>query len=827
MKFVKPFAPRVRRDAPTVPREDGGERNCRMEGTRLIGLRILMLLGQETLGLDVADKALGIVKEFTGFQSVGIWLRMGHRFHHLLHGRDQAQFSESADSTCVTALSGGITTDPTGKPILGCLGERVLRGRTDPSQPFFTAGGTFWTNNILELAASKYAGFVECPLRPQFGAEEYRSIAVIPIRADEHVVGVLDMKDARDNVMALDLIESMEWLGSAIGPVLVRLHAEQALTSVSQERQKHLEEMRLAQERLVLNQQQLELALRAGDMGLWDWNVDTGEVFLDEGWSAILSYAKDELRPHHSTWRSLIHPDDRKRVTINLKRHLTGMLPSYEVEYRLRSNSGEWKWVLDRGKVIERDPRHGRPTRVAGIYFDVTLRKRVEEALHQNEQRLRQMFDAAKDCIYFKDTDLTYTEVNPAMAANLDMRVSKILGRTDEELFGKEVAEALSQSDRLVLKGQTVELEHTRPFKGRNATVLETKVPIRNSDGEVVGIFGICRDITYRKHIETGSQGITYETRSPAMRSVLAAAQVAAQTDSIVLLTGESGVGKDYMARYIHDHSKCSNSPFFAINCAAISPELAESELFGHEPGAFTGAKGSKQGLLELAEGGTILLNEIGELPLSLQSKLLAFLDTRQFTPVGGVKVRSVNARLIAATNQDLEADVRSKRFRKDLFYRLAVFSIEIPPLRDRIKDVPVLIAAMLPTMAEKLAIEGLPAVSAGAMKELASYSWPGNVRELRNVLERALILCDKKTVRRKDLVIGSKLGLKRSEEEWSVTIRFPENQSLNDVVQDLKRLLVVEALQKADGKRKRAAGLLGLTPDALKHYMRLFDLYR
>ena len=161
----------------------------------------------------------------------------------------------------------------------------------------------------------------------------------------------------------------------------------------------------------------------------------------------------------------------------------------------------------------------------------------------------------------------------------------------------------------------------------------------------------------------------------------------------------------------------------------------------------FRGTRALKRGLLELAEGGTILLNEIGELPLALQSKLLSFLDTRQFTPVGGVTVRSVNARLIAATNQDIETEVRLKRFRKDLIYRLAVLSLEIPPLRERNEDVPLLVACMLPVMAERLAIEGLPAVSARAMKALASYGWPGNVRELRNVLESALILCDKKTL--------------------------------------------------------------------------------
>jgi transcriptional regulator with PAS, ATPase and Fis domain len=301
---------------------------------------------------------------------------------------------------------------------------------------------------------------------------------------------------------------------------------------------------------------------------------------------------------------------------------------------------------------------------------------------------------------------------------------------------------------------------------------------------------------------------------------------LAAGTDSTVLLIGESGTGKDYMARYIHDHSKRGSGPFFSINCAAVAPELAESELFGYESGAFTGSKGPKRGLLELAEGGTILLNEIGELSLPIQAKLLSFLDTRQFTRVGGVKLFTVNARLIAATNRDLEKEVRLNRFRQDLFYRLDVFRIEVPPLRRRAEDIPHLVDRMLEDLSSKLGLDFVPQVDPLVLNALAKYQWPGNVRELRNVLERALILCDKRNIHIDDLAIKHKSGPREPGQTWSVTIGFPENETINDVTMNLKRLLVMEALRRAGGSRKRAADLLGISPDSLKHYMQVFELY-
>ena len=316
----------------------------------------------------------------------------------------------------------------------------------------------------------------------------------------------------------------------------------------------------------------------------------------------------------------------------------------------------------------------------------------------------------------------------------------------------------------------------------------------------------------------TDFPGAADEYPSAAMRACLATARNAATSDSIVLLLGESGSGKDYLARYIHDRSGRSGDPFFTVNCAAVAPELAESELFGHEPGAFTGSTGRKRGLLELAQGGTLLLNEIGDLPLGLQAKLLTFLDTRSFTRVGGENQISVNARLVAATNKSLEKEVAEGRFRRDLYYRINVFVITVPPLRQRLEDLPGLVREILARLAAEMTTRMVPRIDSSALNMLLRYSWPGNIRELRNVLERAFILSAEAPIGVSSLSLGESPG------EWSFTTNFPDGRSIHDVADDLKRSLIEEALRRSGGSRQEAARLLGISRHALAHQTKVLD---
>ncbi len=274
-----------------------------------------------------------------------------------------------------------------------------------------------------------------------------------------------------------------------------------------------------------------------------------------------------------------------------------------------------------------------------------------------------------------------------------------------------------------------------------------------------------------------------------------------------------------FMARYVHEHSPRANGPFFAINCASVPPELAESELFGHESGAFTGARARKRGLLELAEGGTLFLNEIGELSALLQAKLLTFLDTRSFTRVGGEKQVSVNARLVVATNRNLEEEVAGKTFRADLYYRVSVLTLRIPPLRDRPEDIPVLVHQIIAQLCTEIRVPASPILTDDALQALKTHKWPGNVRELRNRLERAIILSAGGEVS------AHSLGLEPEMPEWVYTTNFPENRSLNDVTRDLKRAMVVEALRRSSNSRLGAAALLGISRNSLNHYLKSLDI--
>jgi len=306
---------------------------------------------------------------------------------------------------------------------------------------------------------------------------------------------------------------------------------------------------------------------------------------------------------------------------------------------------------------------------------------------------------------------------------------------------------------------------------------------------------------------------------SPAMQHIRSLALKAAEQDGIVLLGGESGTGKDHLARCIHRLSKRSEGPYFSINCAALTRELAESELFGHEPGAFTGTRGRKRGLLELAEKGSILLNEVGDLDAAIQSKLLTFLDTRSFVRVGGEKSIRIDARLFAATNKDLTAEVKSGDFRKDLYYRLNVFPLQLPSLRERREDIPVLVEELFLKLKEDLGLHSTPEVTKTAMNALVDYHWPGNIRELRNVLERAIMLNRGRPIERKHLGLDGDLG------EWTHTIRFPRNKSLHSVTQEAARNIVLEALRRSGGKKKDAAEMLKISRHALAHQLKSLNI--
>jgi PAS domain S-box-containing protein len=452
---------------------------------------------------------------------------------------------------------------------------------------------------------------------------------------------------------------------------------------------------------------------------------------------------------------------------------------------------------------------------VIAVVAGMTEDEPASASLLRSAERYRSLFEAIPDLVFTKDQDLRFTQVNPAMEKTLGLSASEIVGRTAEQIYDEKAGERIRSWDLRVLSGQTIEEEHTVLVKGENLAFHEVRVPIRSSAGEIIGVCGIGRDVTERRSamLKPGIAPSGY--RSKAMKETMELARQAAATDSIVLLLGESGSGKDHLARWIHEHSRRSGSPFLTINCAAVPHDLAESELFGHESGAFTGARSRKKGLLELAEGGTLLLNEIAELSPSLQSKLLVFLDSRSFLRLGGQKTVHVDARILAATHKVLEAEVEAGRFSKPLFYRLNVLPIQVPPLRDRIEDIPQLSRELIAKVAAEMNLSRIPALDAESLKSLTMHLWPGNVRELRNVLEKGLILWQSGKL---------KLSVPAAEleaDERCFQIALPPGKKLRELSREFERLVCVEAIRQSGGNRTAAARSLGLSRDSLYRHLR------
>lgn len=320
-----------------------------------------------------------------------------------------------------------------------------------------------------------------------------------------------------------------------------------------------------------------------------------------------------------------------------------------------------------------------------------------------------------------------------------------------------------------------------------------------------------------RERIGGGAQFGGIIARDPAMEEALNVVARAAPSRATVLVRGESGTGKELVARAVHDASPRADKPFVGVNCAALNKGLIESELFGHEKGAFTGATDRRVGRFEQANGGTLFIDELAEIPAEVQVKLLRVLQERKIERVGSGTEIEVDVRLIGATHRDLQGLVADGGFREDLFYRLNVVSVQLPPLRSRKRDIPVLVEHFIARYAEENAktIEG---VSKEAMDLLMRYVYPGNVRELQNIIERAVVMA------RGDVVTKNDLSLE-GQEMQSAAESLPSATTLSEQVEDLEKKAIAEALQQANGIQSRAADILGLTERNLRYKLKKYGL--
>jgi len=306
--------------------------------------------------------------------------------------------------------------------------------------------------------------------------------------------------------------------------------------------------------------------------------------------------------------------------------------------------------------------------------------------------------------------------------------------------------------------------------------------------------------------------------KSASIQKIQQQIQKIAPTDTTVLITGESGTGKDLIARAIHQSSFRSNKPFIKVDCSALNENLLESELFGHERGAFTGAHQRKQGRFELADGGTIFLDEIGEISSNVQIKLLRILQDRSFERVGGTKTHSVNVRIISATNQNLAQMIKDKKFREDLYYRLNIVPIELPPLRERKEDIPDLVEFFLEKIRNKT--KRNIQMDTEVIELFQNYAWPGNIRELHNMVERIAVLAPFETIEKKDLP---------TEMTQTEITPFDEDEKssklLTDALEDLEKKLILQALNECHGVKAQAAQKLGIKSSALYYKLEKYGI--
>ena len=302
------------------------------------------------------------------------------------------------------------------------------------------------------------------------------------------------------------------------------------------------------------------------------------------------------------------------------------------------------------------------------------------------------------------------------------------------------------------------------------------------------------------------------DTKSPLLLEILEAARKVALTNAPVLISGESGTGKELMARFIHNSSQRANGPFIAFNSGAIPDSILESELFGYEKGAFTGAQTNKPGYFELADRGTLFLDEIGDISPSMQAKLLRSIETNRFFKVGGIKEIEVDIRVVAATNKDLKKEAEAGRFRHDLYYRLAAMNIHLPPLRERKGDIPLLVEGFLESERDRKKVDG------EVMKRLMAYPWPGNVRELRNVIQRAVILCKGQAITIKDLP----LELQNPSQTW-----WDEKISSSSLppLKILEKEHIKVVMQQVGGHKGKASRILGIDPKTLYRKIKEYGL--
>ncbi|ACB85482.1 sigma-54-dependent Fis family transcriptional regulator [Natranaerobius thermophilus] len=557
------------------------------------------------------------------------------------------------------------------------------------------------------------------------------------------------------------------------------------------------------------------------------------EIILDSVYNGIIAINKEgEINLFNKSASEILGMSKEEVLGCDIREIIpeTGLFKVLESSQTFTTE----KFVVNKKTLLtNRSPifKEGELIGALGIFQDISELEHISQELAKTKainDELRAIIESSYDGFWITDGEGYTIMINSSYERISGAKAEEVVGRhmkeLEEEGFCSEsvTLKVLEQKERVTLMHEL--------FSGKK--VMVTGNPVFDSDGNITKVVTNVRDISELLELKDElekTQALTRHykekltemeeklgegeivAKSKVKKRLLAQAARVAAFDSTVLITGETGVGKEIVAKYIHQNSNRSEQPFIKINCGAIPENLLESELFGHEPGSFTGAsKNGKPGKFEIANGGTLLLDEIGELSKDLQVKLLRALQDQEITRIGGVKPRQLDVKIIACTNRDLEEMVSQGEFREDLYYRLSVVPLYIPPLRERPDDIPFLIRHYIRKYNEKYGVN--KGLSSSALEELVSYNWPGNVRELENMIERLVIMVPENLIETSDLP----QQIKES------NVKILENLSLPDAVSKLEKRMLQKAMEQSNNTRE-AAQILGVAQSTV---VRKLDKY-
>jgi formate hydrogenlyase transcriptional activator len=536
---------------------------------------------------------------------------------------------------------------------------------------------------------------------------------------------------------------------------------------------------------------------------VWCTGPDGSTEFLNKRWHDYTGFSPEESRVRG--WQPTVHPEDLPRVVAKGQELLASGQPG-EVEARIRRHDGAFRWFLMRVEPLRDET--GKIVRWYGTQTDIEALKQLEEKLREEDRELRRITDAIPQTIVVLDPSGVPVYANQAMLDYTGLSVDDVLTSGFRERFSHpDGLEKLKEQRATGLaRGLPFELEHrARRKDGKYRWCLVRFKPFRDEMGGVVRWYATGTDIDDRVKAEERTRNENQALReqidrdsmfedivgsSEVLRKVLRQVTKVALSDSTVLILGETGTGKELIARAIHKRSKRAPRAFIGVNCAAIPPSLIASELFGCEKGAFTGATQRRLGRFESASGGTLFLDEVGDLPLDIQIALLRVLQEREIQRVGGNTAISVDVRVLAATHRDLDVLVAEGKFREDLLYRLNVVPIVVPSLRERADDLPLLVEYFTTRFGKK-AGKKFKAIDDKTLSLFRAYRWPGNVRELQNVIERAVILSEG------DVCAVDETWLKRASSQTSASPAV----ALSRVLHKREKEMIEAALAASNGR--------------------------